>query len=484
MDYTQTQGYILGKMTEMLDVKGLAPEVSSMIAVSAFSKAVQANGAVDSDYLKSVAKIDTFLKERLPKEPTPITIEKRPVNMVATNKTAEEIRTEIHTLNTFMLFDELLLAGEMQRYAYRILGKLKEKGLYRHQLKQSANRLKEVVDGLQVRSNNSDKDITLKQCMMISPGGFYGKDFYEDGGGLLNRMSMNFSREYNIKLKRILLDNRWMADSLNVKHPDLIAEIFTLVFLAQTDIELYDEVQKQIRSTARGRLKSRCIKSMHSESMRNVANNLLDQFIPRNFEVPEERRNLMRQHVKEFQQDITGKGQFEFMDGQTLALKMDFIEYYLGRLRMDMDKGMIGVAHIREVWRRLGSKNMVRKFFKELKGLPKKKEDMDDWDYSKVVATSDSPQHTMNCYRRLCTVNECIPMDDDPEDVWDKRILRTMARKCNGMLPDFAIRGALEKYKTKKKMEEVLKEAGIELAATLRRVRKMKRSEIEQLGED
>lgn len=404
-------------------------------------------------------------------------------SLLASRKSAEEIREDIHLMTTFLACSELMFADAMQRISFRILGLLKEKNLYRHELKKYANKLKEVTDTMMMRSNSTDRSITLKQCGIVSPRGLYGKDFYEEGGGILNRMSLAFHRDFELKFKRIRLDNKWIAEQMGLPHTDLIAEIFTLSALAQCDIELFDEVQKQIDGIGRGRIRSKTvIKSTHGEAMRNAARNLIDRFTPRSAVMPEESVRLMRLHLKEFQQDITGQRQFEFFNGQFLALKMDFIEYYLARLRMDMQAGNVSVTHIRDVWNRMGKKECVQKFFSELKAVRiPKKADLDAMDFAKVVARSKGDQKAMNSFRRLSANGERILPPKESEDEFEMRVLRSVARKFDGQLPDDVLGSMMKAHGTKKAVMQRLMDSGPELLPTLRRVRKMKASELKHI---
>lgn len=446
-------------------------------------------GTTDPDKANTLLKIPTYDKvaEMMKKQESRLVkiVPQQPgavYRMTSTLRSAEEIQQDIHALTTFLACSELLFANEMQRYSYRILNMLKEKNLYRHELKKYANKLKEVTDTMMWRSNDTDRYVTLKQCLMATPYHSYGADFYEEGGGLLNRMAINFHRNFELKFKRIQMDNLWIAKEMKMKHPDLVSEIFTLSALARTDIELFDEVQKRIESVARGRLRSKSrIKSLHSEAMLNASMNLSDKFVSRTAIMPEEPALLMRKHVAEFQNDITSEGQFEFFEGQFLALKMDYIEYYLARLRMDMNKGRLSVAQIRDVWYRLGKKHAAKKFFTELASIKLPKKDFDAWDLSKKIATSTGDQKAMNSFRRMCVDGTRIEPDKEPDEVWQCRVLRSIARQHKGMLPDDVIRSLTKSHPTKKALVERLELAGFELRPTLRRVRKMKASELKQL---
>lgn len=473
-----------GMLQEVMDRSPYNEEQTAKLIVGSMVGMARTDGVSEKEIAEALIGAN-LLQQPAPKTEDKVMhiTPKTQYSMLATQKPAEEIREEIGVMATFLACSELLFADQMQRYSCHILQMLKEKNLYRHELKKYANKLKEVTDAMIIRSNSTDRHITLKQCALVSPRGMYGKDFYEDGGGLLGRMSLAFHKEFEVKFKRIRMDNKWIADSMQLKHPDLLAEIFTLTSLAQCDIELFEAVQKKLENIARGRLKSKsCIKSTHSEAMRNAARNLSDRFVSRMAEMPVQQTLLMRQHLKEFQQDITGTQQFEFFNGQFLALKMEFVEYYLAQLRMDMAKGRVGMAQIRDVWYRMGKKENVRKFFSELKAIPlPKDDDMDALDYSREVATSKGDQKAMNSFRRLCVSGERIFPPKEPDEVWECRVLRCVARKFKGQLPDDVLRAMVRVHLTKTGVMKRLQEAGFELAPTLRRVRRMKVAELKQL---
>lgn len=405
-----------------------------------------------------------------------------PYRMIASVRPAEDIYEDIHVLQTFLACNELLFANEMQNLSFHILDLLKEKNLYRHELKRYANKLKEVTDTMMYRSNDTDRHVTIKQCLLITPYQSYGKDFYEEGGGLLNRMVVAFHKDFELKFKRIRLDNRWMAKEMNLKHPDLVSEIFTLMALAQTDIELFSVVQARIKGAARGRLRSKSqIKSTHSEAMLNAAKNLSEHFVSRNTVMHQDSTDLVRKHLMEFQEDIISEGQFEFFNSQFLALKMDYVEYYLARLRMHMNEGRVPVAQIRNVWHRMGKKHAVQKFFSELGAIKMPKGEVEAWDLSKKIAVSKGDQKAMNSFRRLCVEGSKIEPDKEPDEVWQCRVLRIIARQNKGMLPNDVIHSMVLSHGTKKGVMDRLKLAGFELLPTLRKVRKMKLEELKQL---
>lgn len=404
-------------------------------------------------------------------------------SMITTTHSKEEINNRIRLMQMYLLCIELIFSAEMQRLAIRVLNLLKEKGLYKHQLKKYANKLREVTDFLQRRSNLSNKDLVMTQAEIVSFKKLWAKDYYEDGGDIINRLSIGFDRIYGIEIKRLRLDCKWMAQQMNLKHPDLVSEIFTLQALAQTDIELWQHCQKHVVNFGRGKIQDRSVKGSHSEAMLHAAKSLSDQFVDSKKEDPVESGTMLRKHIAEFHEKLTAESMFDFFESQFIALKMDFVEYYFARLRMEMEKGRVSIAVIRDVWFRMGTKENMQQLFKELKRMPMPcDKDAGTLDFARSIALSKKKQEAMNSFRRLCMNDERILPPEEPKEKWQHRVLRVVARKFKGELPNDVLASLVRTHGTKKAVVEQLQKAGFELKPTLDRVKKMKASELKQIA--
>ena len=408
---------------------------------------------------------------------------RRSPSLLTTTRSTEEIQQHIEMMQMYLLCVELIFSAELQRYAHHILKLLQEKGLYRHQMKRYANALKEATERLQRMCNVSNRELVTAQAEMVSAKGLYVKDYYEDGGDIINRLSAGFHRMFGVELKRLRLDNKWIAEQMNLKHPDLIAEIFTLQALASTDIELLEHCQKDIMNYGRGKIRDKGVRGSHSEPMLGAAKALADQFVDRNVYIPTEPAIMMRNHMKEFHQRLTSPDMLDFFNGQFLALKMDFVEYYFARLRMEQEEGRVNLAAIRDVWYRMGSKGKVKQLFKELFRMPiSKEEGTDALDLARSISLSKKKQEAMNSFRSLCVNDERILPPEEPKEVWQHRVLRIVARKSNGVIPNEILASLMQAHGTKKALMEQLEKAGFELKPTLNKVRKMKASELKQIA--
>ena len=407
----------------------------------------------------------------------------RPYSMIATQKKTSEIQEMITLMNNFLMCNELIFCNLEQNYAYRILDLLKEKGLYCHQLKKYTNKLRDVTGALQIRIRDSNQLATIRSCSLIMPSARYSKEFQDISGGVATKLQLAFSRMFDVKLKLIRMDSKEIAKKLELKHPDLVSEIFTLLSLAETSIELFAFCQKQIRISGRGRLIDHTIKSTHHEAVRNIARNLIDQFVSRKTVLPKEEASRAREHVKEFQVDLVKDEMFEMFNAQYMAVRIEYIEFYLASVRTDIENGTVSRGLIREVWHRLGTKQATKSFFKQLAKIPiSYKEDTNAMDVAGEISSWNGKAKTLDTFRRLCAEGNYAEKPKESDDEFRCRVLRTVARMYKGELPNDVLASLVRSHGTKKAIVEQLQKAGFELKPTLIRVKKMKASELKQIA--
>lgn len=470
----------LGAVCRDLEAKGVPMQDAAAYILADMANQAMMRGVDPKEAVDMCHKVIMAKKQEEEKNAE---VRTRPYSMVATRKDSSEIREMISLMNNFLMCNELVFCDMEQKYAYHILDLLKEKGLYCHQLKKYANKLRDITGMLQMRIRDNNHKATVRSCRLTIPSGRYADDFLETGGGLATRLQLAFLRMFELKLKLIRMDNREIAKKMNLKHPDLMSEIFTLLALAETSMELFDFCQKQIRIAGRGRLIDHTVKSMHHESVRNAVRNLMDQFVSRSAVMPETETVRAREHVKEFQMDLVKDETFEMFNAQYMATRIDYIEFYLAGVRMDMENGKISRGLIREVWNRLGTRQATKSFFKQLSRIPMPDdEDTNTMDVSRAISSWKGKAKTLDTFRRLCAEGKCGEKPKETDEEFQHRVLRTVARMHKGELPDDVLASLVKAHGTKKAVMEQLQKAGFELKPTLERVKKMKATELKQIA--
>ena len=468
----------LGAVCRDLESRGMNPNEAAAWVLADMANQAVMRGIDNKEAIDALHKVING-KQAIRKE----NVETGRYSMVSTQKDTSEIKEMITLMNNYLMCSELIFCDLEQKYAFRILKLLEEKGLYRHQLKKYANKLREVTDMLQMRIRDNDRMATFRSCKLTFPSSRYCSEFYEQGGGVAAKLQLAFMRMFDVKLKLIRMDNREIAKKMNLKHPDLLSEIFTLLALAETSIELFAFCQKQIRITGRGRLIDHTVKSMHHESVRNAVRNLMDHFVNRSAIMPETETVRAREHVKEFQTELVQDSMFQMFNAQYIAVRMKYIEFYMASVRMEIENRTIGRGLIREVWNRLGTRQSTKSFFGQLARIPiPSDDDTNTMDVASVISSWKEKTKTLDEFRRLCVEGNYAEKPKESELQFQCRVLRTVARMHKGQLPDDVIASLVKTHGTKKAVLEQLQRAGFELKPTRDRIRKMKASELKQMA--
>ena len=179
------------------------------------------------------------------------------------------------------------------------------------------------------------------------------------------------------------------------------------------------------------------------------------------------------------QSKMIKKGLEGFFQDQFDLLTEEFTHYILAGIRMEIAAGRVRIASIRTLYYRLGTRHRVEKILRQLSAIPMPDGEYDVWDVVETIPT-EQDNSEITRFRNMCKKNE---RHEQPESQakTEARSLRQHARKNGGVLPDDILRVMVMYYKTKKALVEHLETLGFELRPTLRRVRKMKASELKQL---
>lgn len=387
-----------------------------------------------------------------------------------TRYTIQEMAQTINLLNMYLVSCEMILAEEMQRISINIYKELKERNMLRQQLKKSAGELHAKTDDLFKRVTLEDRRIVMGYAMMVAPA--YAKSYYESGGSLSNRLQIQFHKVQGEQINLITLATKNALDRINVPHSDIVAQVMTLIGLSSTGINLYESVQKKIDSIHNGSLKITRQKSLHNESIIKSARNVVDLFVSRNRDVPEREGKAAQDMLKHLGDYMAGQDMFSIVDNCLLGMSMEYVEFFLASLRIDMEKNAVPLSIYRNLLTRMGTYANVRQMLSQLSSVPVR-DDIDAWDFAASLPSISSGT-ALNSFRRLCIEGKSIPPEKEDHNKMIYRKLRLAVRKYGGILPITVVKAIYLDVKSKKKVVELLKEAGPELNATIRMVRSMR----------
>lgn len=464
----------LGRVCQELEDRGLPPHEAAAHVLASMANQAISNGM---DAREAIDALHQVINGKQQQTAVPATPTRKVVPL--TPQQAEEIRAKVKFLQNFLLYYDMILCSEIQRYAYKVKDVLKDKGMYRHELKRFVNALLDEARKLQMRVKDNDRIIVLKWCSRMDPKCVFAKQYQESGASIVNRFVLAFLKEFHKEWAVVELDCRTVAKRVLPKHSDIVSDLLKLEALSNTGIELFDTCVKKMKALVAGHGTSSITKSTHHESMRCAVWNLLRKLGINLNVATDTEREYSRKHLAAMHTKMAVIGMGDFFQHEFDKLSKEFADYIVASIYMDMRNGKVGMGEKRFVLDKLGTKHRAKKFFGQLAAIPLcNEEDMDVFDVMECISSYNGNQ--IHRFRKYC-INGTRFEQPESEEIQEQRMLRILARRNNYMLPDDILRVMIMKHKTKKALADRLSASGFELAPTLRRIRKMKLSEIKQL---
>ena len=473
---TESDLAVLGHVCQELQDRGLPPDDAAAHVIASMANQAVMNGMDPTEAIDAVHQIIKGKQQHSVKPAKPT---KRIVPL--TPQQADEVREKIKFLQNFLLYYDMILCSEIQRYAYEVKDTLKDKGMYRHELKRFINSLIDEARKLQMRVKDNDRILVMKWCRRMDPKCVFAKRYQESGASIVTRFVLAFLKEFRKEWAVVEYDCFTVAKRASAKHSDIVGELLKLEALSNTGIELFDTCVKKMKSLVAGHGTSSITKSTHHESMRCAVWNLLRK-LGANLELATDtEREYARKHMTDMQTKMAVVGMGDFFQHEFDKLSKEFADYMVASIYMGIRNGNLGMGEKRFVLEKLGIKKRAKKFFGQLSAIPLCEEDeMDVIDVMGCIADYNGNQKEIDRFRKFC-INGTKSEQPEPEEIQEQRMLRVLARRNNYMLPDDILRVMIMKHKTKKALIDRLSASGFELAPTLRRIRKMKLAEIKQL---
>lgn len=471
---TEADLTVLNQIFEELDEKGVSREDATANVLAFMAQQAISQGADPGEAR------DAFFQAMMAFQNKPGEEQPAPRKNALTQKQLTDLKLNIQLLKNFLMYWDMILCTEIQRIAFSVISEMKELGLYRHELKKRANKLRDEATLQQMTAKGNDRSKVVLWCRRIDVRDTYTREFFEDGGSIVTKFVLGFYEKFGKQWEVVQFDCRNAAKVMKVKYPGLIEKLLELDAMTNTGIELYDTCVKKIKTLTAGYGKVSITRRTHHESMRSAVHNLMRSLGEGSKPLPETERKYARQHLFDLQVSMAEDSTNDFFQSYFHSLSDDFIVYMMAWMRIDMEFDKLKYGAIRNVYYRLGDRKSVRRFFKELSKVPIPEGNVDVFDVSAAILEYKGKSPQMEKFKRMCRENKQVVVEE-PEELQDHRMLRTLARRNNMMLPDDILRVMVMKHGTKKAMMEQLSGAGFELAPTLRRVRKMRLTELKHL---
>lgn len=471
---TESDLAALGRVCRELEDRGLPPEDAAAHVIASLANQAVMNGMDPTEAIDAVHQIIKGKQQQATSLAKPA---KRVVPI--TPQQAEEIRAKVKLLQNFLLYYDMILCSEIQRCAYNVKDALKDKGMYRHDLKRVINSFLDEARKLQIRVKGNNRILILKWCSRMDPKCVFAKRYQEDNASIVNLFVLAFQQEFRKEWAVVELDCRTVAKRASAKYHDIVGDLLKMEALSNTGIELFDTCVKKMKALVAGHGTSSITKSTHHESMRSAVWNLLRKLGINLNVATDTEREYSRKHLAAMQAKMAVVGMGDFFQHEFDKLSEEFADYIVASIYMGIRNGNLGMGEKRFVLEKLGTKKRVRKLFDQLSSVPLcDEEDMDVIDVMECISSYNGNQ--IHRFRKFC-INGTKFEQPESEEIQEQRMLRVLARRNNYMLPNDILRVMVMKHKTKKALVERLSAAGFELVPTLRKIRKMKLTEIKQL---
>ena len=470
------------EIDDLFQNSGMSREDTAKAMMQHVVGMAKAQGESDENIAKAIMMLQNGFDERRQEYAQHSLLRRKQYHAKTIKKDIEERKLVITFWKNFRRYYEMIFCSEIQRYALHVLEKLKLKGLYRHEMKKCANLLNQEAKVLQYIYKDCDRLVTTEWCQGVKIKNDWAIKFYEDGASIGARFVSAFREKFKHKLHLIQLDCKALAEACGAKHPDLVADLYMLVALTDTGIELEDVCTKHIRKQETAHLRVDIVRLGRNEKMKNAAALVIERLMPANIELPQTEAMRARQNLYNLQVELAEEGAGDFFQTQFDAMKKEFILYTLALMRVEMEEGGLTRDSMRILFARMTKKDEVRKVIRQLKSvrLPDM-EDSDLLDVAEAIENHNFKTPMLDKYRKMCFDGAYYDPTKEDMEKEENRILRGVARQNEGQLPDDVLRVMVYHHKTKKSMLDKIAAAGPELKPTLRRLRRMTRKQLEQL---
>ena len=463
----------LGNVCRELEAAGLSPDEAAAEVLSQMAMQAERNG-MDPTEVRNALFTVLNKTEKKTGQPAPSHMMQR----VMSDKEVQALHEQMNAVRDLLLYWDMVLCAEIQRYAFQVLDKMKESGLYRHEMKKHVNKLGDEARRIQMRIKDNDRSAVVKWCSRFDESARYAFDFFNDGGTVSDKFTLAYLDRFKPWWDVVMLDCREAAKYSNTKHKDIASILFALEALTNTGVELYDTCVRRMKHMMTGKGTFHIRKSMHHENMRGCVNAMMRKLVTK-FELPETQAQYAKKHLYDLQKSMIEQGLASFFQDQFDCLAEEFVLYMLSRIRMEQQDGKVSFGSLRMVFYRLGDKKRTRKFFKQLFSQPIPDSNFDVWDVMDSLDVGDKYPSVHRFFKMTCKLESAS--ETEPQDKQEARLLRQQARRFNGLLPDDMLRVMMGYYKTKKALLEHLSSVGFELNPTIIKVQKIKASELKQM---
>lgn len=169
--------------------------------------------------------------------------------MLAHGMTYEK-REALSNYQTILTLSEIILTGEMQRYASRAKSYLQDNGLYKQQAKKNINIIMAALSKLQLDFYVFERYTSIKSITQSFP--LYAMDYVAEGESIGAKVQQAYTKATSDKIQLLFIGYKQFFDRHRVEHSELIAAAYTVMELTVVGQNVSNTTHRLINETIYG----------------------------------------------------------------------------------------------------------------------------------------------------------------------------------------------------------------------------------------
>lgn len=324
-------------------------------------------------------------------EPLDLLRIRRPNRVKLHARPLRERMREADQLNATLIFVEVYVIGEYERFMHRAMQAARYSPLYRQELKRTLGEMQKLCKSLNRQCLRVDCEAILYHIIEVMPA--YRSAYIAEGGGAIDRLNLNFGKLGMVGLANRLYEQVLMLCLLAAaREEELTASIYVVNAMAVLAIECYETISRQQNELLCGDVVMHRVQGKHNQRMSQLSHRALTLLMgnPDVISGYGMASQQVRSTLHDLQQLISGTDFVEVCNSTLTAAALEYTEYALAHLRVDIERGSVPERVCADLAPHLtGGHADVDELMEELRStpLPAPPDEVDIWELASDMPT-------------------------------------------------------------------------------------------------
>lgn len=366
---------------------------------------------------------------------------------------------------------EIALSDAVHHWVNRTAGLLDFYGMRRHNVKRRIKELECTASDMIAKCNA--QDYTLFDGYLHSVWPSLVPSYFKEGGTITQQIQAAFTRQYSNDLNIIYFCVKNAADKANTPKSDLVASVSMVQLLSHTGVDAYNLIYQEIRKLTPAYKGGNLF-----EKTLGASNDLMRLIGMGNAVLPYKEGTDAVKLAEKFRSDLSGNGINSIVQSAIRSARMGFIECTIAYMRLALECRDVTISDWRTLLFRMGSKQNVRKLVKEIAAIPLPEKVPEDMTEMAEQLPDSVPGTALAEYRRLSLEDHVMIDKKETEEEKELRTLRRFVYRNEDGLDLPYLCWLYSRFGTKKAVTEYLLRAGDTMNRTLRKLKRIRCSEL------